>query len=209
MKEYSCTDCAVINCQRQDTEYPEFCPTGKLTNEEIKKIEKLYNEDNNKEVSRVSAEIEAEFYCKYTRVEEIIEFAKRLGMKKIGIATCVGLIAESRTFAKILSGHNFEVYTAACKIGAMKKTEITQLDEEKTKITGNIMCNPILQAEKLNKEKTDLNVVVGLCVGHDSLFYKYSDALCTTLVTKDRVLAHNPVGALYQTDIYYKKLIKD
>ena len=60
----------------------------------------------------------------------------------------------------------------------------------------------------VNNEKTDLNVIIGLCVGHDSLFYKYSDALCTTLVTKDKVLAHNPVGALYQTNTYYKKLMK-
>ena len=45
-------------------------------------------------------------------------------------------------------------------------------------------------------------MVVGLCVGHDSLFYKYSDAPVTTAITKDRVLSHNPAGALYTG--YYK-----
>ena len=74
---------------------------------------------------------------------------------------------------------------------------------------GMNMCNPILQAKLLNTEKTQLNVVVGLCVGHDSLFYKYSDALCTTLVTKDRVLGHNPVAALYQIKTYYAKLLQE
>lgn len=64
-----------------------------------------------------------------------------------------------------------------------------------------------MQAKLLNKQKTDLNVVVGLCVGHDSLFYKYANGITTTLVTKDRVLAHNPVGALYQARAYYKKLL--
>lgn len=68
------------------------------------------------------------------------------------------------------------------------------------------MCNPILQAQMLNKEHTDINIVMGLCVGHDSLFYKYADALTTTLVTKDRVLGHNPVAALNTVDSYYKKL---
>jgi len=208
MKNYSCSNCGILNCKRQDSEYPKFCPTKELTSDEIIEIEKLYNEDNNKEISRVSAEIEEEFYCKYTRVEEIIEFAKRLKMNKIGIAACVGLMEESRTFAKILAKHDFEVYSVACKVGAMKKTEVAGLDDEKTCVTGNIMCNPILQAKILNNEKTDLNVIIGLCVGHDSLFYKYSDALCTTLVTKDKVLAHNPVGALYQTNTYYKKLMK-
>ena len=70
------------------------------------------------------------------------------------------------------------------------------------------MCNPILQAKMLNHAKTDLNVVVGLCVGHDSLFYKYSEALTTTAVTKDRVLGHNPAAALYTADSYYKKLME-
>ena len=64
-------------------------------------------------------------------------------------------------------------------------------------------------AKLLEKAGTDFNVVVGLCVGHDSLFYKYTHTLTTTLVTKDRVLAHNPVGALYQTKAYYKKLMAD
>ena len=70
------------------------------------------------------------------------------------------------------------------------------------------MCNPILQAKMLNEAGTELNVVVGLCVGHDSLFYKYSDALCTTAETKDRVLGHNPVAALYTAETYYKKTIE-
>ena len=209
MKKYSCSHCRMLNCKHQDREYPKFCPTKELTRDDIIEIEKLYNEDNNKEISRISAEIEEEFYCKYTRVEEIIEFAARLKMNKIGIVACVGLMEESRTFAKILAKHNFEIYSVTCKVGAMKKTEITGLDEEKTTITRDIMCNPILQAKTLNNEKTDLNVIIGLCVGHDSLFYKYSNALCTTLVTKDKVLAHNPVGALYQTDTYYKKLLND
>ena len=70
------------------------------------------------------------------------------------------------------------------------------------------MCNPILQAKILNEAKTDFNVVIGLCVGHDSMFYKYSDALATTLVTKDRVLGHNPAAALYQANAYYGRLLK-
>ena len=68
------------------------------------------------------------------------------------------------------------------------------------------MCNPIMQAEVLNAAETDLNVVMGLCVGHDSLFYKHSHAPATTLVVKDRVLIHNPVMALYTADGYYSHL---
>ena len=118
----------------------------------------------------ISAEIEAEFYCRYTRVEEIIEFSKRMGFHKIGIATCIGLIEESRIFAQILRKNGFEPYAALCKAGAFNKTDIGVRKEYTTKV-GNALCNPIMQAKLLEKAGTDFNVVVGLCVGHDSLFY--------------------------------------
>lgn len=36
-----------------------------------------------------------------------------------------------------------------------------------------------------------------------NIFYKYSDAIVTTLVTKDRVTGHNPAAALYTANSYY------
>ena len=206
--KFTCTDCGVLNCAKRNTDFPEFCLTTALEEQEVAAIKKLYENKVNQKISIVSAEIEGEFYGKYTRVDEIVEFAKRMGAKKVGIATCVGLIEESRIFAKILKKNGFEVYGVACKVGSFNKTDIG-VDEKYTCTTGNVMCNPILQAKLLNKEKTDLNVVVGLCVGHDSLFYKYSKAITTTLITKDRVLAHNPAGAIYQAKAYYKRLLQD
>ena len=35
-------------------------------------------------------------------VEETLHFARRIGAKKIGIATCIGLLQESPTLAKVL-----------------------------------------------------------------------------------------------------------
>ena len=196
--EKSCVNCGVLNCAKRDKEYPEFCLTTNFDVKELEEIKKLYLEDEeNNKVSVISAEIEAEFYCRYTRVEEIIEFSKRMGFHKIGIATCIGLIEESRIFAQILRKNGFEPYAALCKAGAFNKTDIGVRKEYTTQV-GNALCNPIMQAKLLEKAGTDFNVVVGLCVGHDSLFYKYTHTLTTTLVTKDRVLAHNPVGALYQ-----------
>ena len=207
LKCRSCADCGVLNCSKRNGKYPEFCPTAALTEEEIDEVVRLYTKNRvNKKVSIASAEIEGSFYGKYTRVEEIVEFARRIGAKKIGIATCIGLIEESRIFARILRLNGFEVYGVSCKVGSVDKTTIG-VDEKYTCVTGPVMCNPIMQAKLLNKEKVDLNVVVGRCVGHDSLFYKYANGLSTTLITKDRVLAHNPAGALYQSRAYYKKLL--
>ena len=207
-RKLSCVDCGVKNCQTRDKEYPEFCLTTGLSAETIEKVRKLYEEEENRKVSVISAEIENEFYLRYTRVQELVEFAKRMGFHKIGIATCVGLLEESRVLARILRKHGFEVYGAACKIGSFEKKSVGVAEEDMVN-TGFVMCNPIMQAEVLNEAGTDFNVVMGLCVGHDSLFYKYSEALVTTLVAKDRVLAHNPAGALYQTGSYYRKLMED
>ena len=52
-------------------------------------------------------------------------------------------------------------------------------------------------ARVLNDAETQLNVLCGLCVGHDAIFSKVSKAAVTTLIAKDRVLAHNPVAAIY------------
>lgn len=203
----SCVDCGSTTCNKLKGAYPDFCLTTELDQETIDKVWALYEDEENRKISVISAEIENDFYQQYTRVEEIVEFAKRMGFKKLGVATCVGLIEESRTLAKILRKNGFEVYGAACKTGSFMKTDVG-IDEEHTKKGGPVMCNPIMQAELLNREGTELNILMGLCVGHDSLFYKYSEALVTTLVTKDRVLAHNPVAALYQTGSYYKRLVE-
>lgn len=209
--ERSCIDCAVKSCDKPDKMFPDFCPSAKLGAGFLRETMKLYIDDEeNAQVAVKAAEVEAENYCSMTRVEEIAEFARKIGAEKLGIATCVGLLPEARTAAKIFRHHGFEVFGVGCKIGAQPKTSVgIEMSEAVAEKVGAIMCNPILQARLLNEKKTDLNIVIGLCVGHDSLFYKYSDALCTTLVTKDRILGHNPAAALYQADTYYRtKLFK-
>ena len=67
------------------------------------------------------------------------------------------------------------------------------------------MCNPIGQALFLNKEKTDLNILFGLCVGHDTLAIKHMEAPVTVLVVKDRVTGHNPIAAIYNAQSYFEK----
>lgn len=206
-KNLSCADCALVNCDMQDNHYPDFCLTTHLDDETREKNIREYEKELPGKVMKAAAEVEFEGYCKKTRVEEIIEFAHKINAKKLGIATCVGLIRETRTLTKILRSHGFEVYGVACKAGATPKVRVGI--DPKCNAIGENMCNPILQAQLLNEEKTDLNIVVGLCVGHDSLFYRYSDALVTTLIAKDRVLAHNPAAALYLSDTYYNKLTKE
>ena len=213
LEQMSCTDCSVYNCRTRSKQFPGFCLTTKGNDdhavaEDIAEIKAhLQGDDQDAIVARASAQVEGLFYGKLTRVEEIMEFARRIGAKKIGIATCAGLIEEAKIFADILTAKGFDYYSAICKVGSVDKTEIGILEEEKIRPGSfEAMCNPILQARILNRQQTDLNVVVGLCAGHDSLFIKYSDALVTTLITKDRITGHNPAAALYTAHSYYKRL---
>lgn len=200
----SCIDCGVTACNHNTGEpkYPVFCLTAGMDEDILQEALACYEEDENHRAAIAAAEVEYEHYCQYTRVQEIMAFAEKIGAKKLGIVTCAGLIREARTLAAILRANGFEVYGVACKAGSVSKTVIGI--PKACEDFNRPMCNPILQAKLLNREKTDLNIIVGLCVGHDSLFTKYSDALVTTAVVKDRVLGHNPIAALYTAESYYK-----
>lgn len=202
-KDLSCVDCGTQNCKFKTRTYPEFCLTTNLDQEDALWASERYEEDRNHDVMVASAEVEYEGYCQWTRVQEIMEFARKIGAKKIGIANCIGLINEARIFARILRANGFEAYAVICKVEGRAKTSMGI--PEKCEQIGPAMCNPILQARLLNKAGTDLNVVMGLCVGHDSLFYRYSEAYVTTLITKDRVTGNNPAASLYTAGSYYRK----
>jgi uncharacterized metal-binding protein len=209
-KEHGCADCRPMSCYRQEKRQPDGCLSGALDQNELDGCTGQYiGEGIDARISRASAEVEGLYYGRLTRVEEIIAFANRIGARKIGLATCIGLAEEARVFVKVLMANGLQPFSVLCKVGSVDKSEIGIGDELKI-LPGchESMCNPILQARLLNDQKTDLNVIVGLCVGHDSLFMKYSDAPVTTLITKDRVLAHNPAAALYTSGFYYKRLLE-
>lgn len=143
------------------------------------------------------------------RVLETVQFARKMGYKKIGLAFCGGLRNEARIVNQIMEINGFEVVSVCCKVGGIPKEKIGIRDDQKIAGPGayEVMCNPITQAAILNREKTEFNVMVGLCVGHDALFLKHIKALTTVLIAKDRVLGHNPAAALYVSDTYYRKLL--
>jgi len=148
--------------------------------------------------------VEAEGYYKRPRVLEICEFAKQMGYKKVGISCCISFVDHAKVLSGILESHGLEVASVACKHGSIPKEELGLKDTEKVPPGGfEAICNPVGQAELLQRAGCEFNVVMGLCVGHDSLLFKHAEGLTTVLVAKDRVLAHNPVGALYLADSYY------
>ena len=185
---------------------PGFCPS-KVDPDGQALARTLYEEPETRRISRESAVVESEGYCRWTRVEEIVQFAKRMGFRRIGIANCISFVDHANVLSGILESHGFEVVSVACKTGSIPKEELGIADSEKVR-PGEFeaLCNPVAQAQLLNEHGCELNVVMGLCVGHDSLFFKHAKGLTTVLVAKDRVLGHNPIAALNLADSYYKRV---
>jgi len=207
--ELRCTLCAVRACthERDTKKYPSFCPMPAEA-ERLAAVERRYIEDADlRKMACESARTESAGYCRATRIQEIMDFARRMGATKLGIAHCVGLVEEARIASEIFLANGFEVAAICCKVGSIGKEKVGLKDEEKVH-PGQFeaLCNPVAQAALLEEAGTQLNVVVGLCVGHDSLFFMHSRAPVTVLVAKDRVLGHNPVAALYTSHSYYGRL---
>ena len=143
-----------------------------------------------------------------SRVEEIMEFSHRMGYRRLGVAFCVGVKDEAQTLVSILENRDFQVVSVCCKCGMVAKETLGIRQEEQIRPENKFeaMCHPIAQAQILNDAQTDFNVLLCLCVGHDSLFLKHSNALCTVLAAKDRLLGHNPLAALYLSKSYYRRL---
>jgi uncharacterized metal-binding protein len=141
------------------------------------------------------------------RILEIAEFAARMDYRRIGLVFCAGLAREGRIVAEFYRSKGFEVVSTICKVGQVPKESIGVADDQKIAIGRHeSMCNPISQAMLMNAAKTEFNILLGLCVGHDSLVFKYSQAFCTVLAVKDRVFGHNPLAAVYTLDSYYRYL---
>jgi len=208
---------AIRICQKENGKAPPVCPTINHTRTLENALKELKKPDV-MEFARQASIQEAEGYDgrnrgyeflkpSKPRIVETMEFAHKMKFKRLGLVFCIGLRKEAKVVENLLFSNGFEVVSAVCKVGREPKETVGVRDDQKIcigKFEG--MCNPIAQAYILNAEQTEFNLVIGLCVGHDSLFLKYSKALCTVLAVKDRLLGHNPLAAIYNIDSYYRTL---
>ena len=180
----NCASCKSVDCRE-----------GKDCTGNADRYLKTYENEPVCRLHRAASAIEARHYLKAPRLQEVIFLAKEINVRKVGLAFCIGLSEEARLVEKILS-QDFEVVSVCCKICGVAK-ERFDLEKIHPENENEVMCNPAGQAEILNEAGTGLNIICGLCVGHDAVFCMASKAPVTTLIAKDRVLAHNPVGAIY------------
>ena len=201
---HTCAKCAVWACTKPEREpMPGNCPMRRA--DRMEETFEEYRKPENERFFKVASSIEALGYCRWPRLKETAELCVRMNYKRIGMAFCIGLKREAKVIDAVFRDYGLDVVSVVCKAGGIPKQRVGIPEEHMVRPgTHEVMCNPIAQAEFINDQKTDFNVVVGLCVGHDSLFCKYSDAMTTTLIAKDRVLAHNPAGAVYCAEGYFK-----
>lgn len=202
---YKCAECTHHGCKIHDmTKTMKDCPSK---NEDIlNRAKELYKDEENHNIAYNAALVEAEGYGRLTRMEEIMLFMKKAGYKRIGFIFCIGLSSEAREVEKILTHNGFDVVSIVCKNGDVPKS-FMDIPDDKT-VSGcamETMCNPIGQALLMNQQDVQFNILLGLCVGHDTLVLKYLEKPATILAVKDRVTGHNPLAAIYMAEGYYKK----
>jgi len=197
-----CAKCAVLRCRNleKDKNLPDFCPTKNYPDIIDESVQEHRTDPEVRAINLAWVELMdrvGQDRYNWTRLDEVIEYAKIREVQKIGIATCFALLHEAKLLTNLLEAHGFEPVSVSCLTGEVAPAEVEIVRE-------GLFCNPIMQAEVLNREGTELNIMLGLCVGHDILFLKHSKADVTPLVVKDRATGHNPAAALYLSTGYYR-----
>ena len=219
--ESDCAQCPFKGSQRlckvEGGKAPESCPTANKQDLIAESLEE-YKKPSIAEFALQACIQEGEGYSGKDRgydfvtpikprLQETIEFAGKMGYRKLGLAFCMGLRTEAKVVGALFASKGFEIVSCVCKAGRVPKEEIGLRDDQKIEPGAfESMCNPVFQAMVMNDAKTEFNIVMGLCVGHDSLFLSHATAPCTVLAVKDRVTGHNPLAAVYTLDSYYRSL---
>ena len=177
-----------------------LCLEGKSCTNALEDLYPAADYDEHQHSMEVTMDISAETDRKLCRIAEFIYYCLGMEYKHVGIAFCVEMFQEVEILTRLLRRF-FRVSPVCCKIGGRTQHDLITAAE-------GVLCNPIGQARILSSLKTDINVTVGLCVGCDSIYARYSEAPTSTLFVKDKSLANNPVSALY-SKYYIEDILRE
>ncbi|MGE9984592.1 DUF1847 domain-containing protein [Desulfovibrio sp. SGI.169] len=195
--------------------HPPDCPSA-TCRDLVEQSRQAYARPDIRHFARQAARVERRSYiltagggrmpCR-PRILEIVAFARAMGYQRLGLLFCIGLRREAAGAAEIFKAQGLEVVSAICKAGGLSKSELGLTgDDLLNPEQPESMCNPLLQAELMNRSQVDFNILLGLCVGHDTLALRHLEAPATVLAVKDRMLGHNPLAAVQCSDSYFNYL---
>lgn len=204
-------------CCKPGGKHPPNCPTA-LHPEVTSRSLEVYAEPKTRLFAQKVAQTERDSYHIdedgtrmpiKPRIMEIVDLCKKMNYHRVGLIFCIGLAKEASIVAKIFEAHGLEVVSAICKAGGVSKPEIGIPPEALLcPEHPESMCNPVMQAMLMNDAKVDFNVLLGLCVGHDTLVLQHLGAPATVLAVKDRMMGHNPLAAIHCADSYFNYMKK-
>ncbi|RJP19843.1 MAG: DUF1847 domain-containing protein [Candidatus Abyssobacteria bacterium SURF_5] len=192
-----CAECLSKLCVLGPSENgPEFC-VMRTTPELFDEARAIVANPDIQKMFRGVARTWKDSKLSKNRIEEIVIYARNMGFKKLGLAFCLGLSGEAEVVSALFKKAGFDVVSGCCMTGGFSSDDVGLPKEDKIYTDGRQpQCNPVGQALMMNKYGTQLNVMLGLCVGDDALFIKHSLAPITILAVKDRIHAHNPLAAI-------------
>ena len=207
-----CDRCGRNECRSGEDPHNPNCPIlmERIDEEDIVS---RYLDDTVSPIYLTASKVEKETYREIgdavtpirPRIAEVIALCKELGWESVGVAFCAGLVWEAGKVCRILERSGLDVASVMCKCFSVEKGDLGIPRSSYIRKGEEKGCNPLMQAELLNRASTDLNLIVGLCIGHDILFTRHSEAPVSTLVVKDRMSGHNPIAPLYSS--YFSELL--
>lgn len=215
-----CAACPIRNrderrCVNENGKFPPDCPTANRP-ELTEQVFSRYTTDETLVLAQTASRVESAGYIRQKngpplpgrpRIVEITDFCQRMNYRRLGLIFCMGLRQEAQIVNEILESNGFEVVSAICKVGNTPKSRLGLSREDQINPhCEETMCNPILQAEIMNESGVDFNILLGLCVGHDTMALQNIKAPATVLAVKDRLMGHNPLAAVFTYNSYYRYL---
>lgn len=185
-------DCA--ECLSQACMKGQPCPAKSRTEKTSHPAESL------QEIMDVALDVASEPERVLCRIAETVYFCLGMKYKRVGVAFCTELMAEAQTVTRLLRRF-FEVVPICCRFGGPD-----EVLEDLVGAAANPKCDPCAMAQVLNEAKTDINILMGLCIGTDLVFSQLSLAPVTTLFVKDRLLANNPIAAAHSKQVLEQAL---
>lgn len=192
-----CAECPSKLCVSGPSEDgPTFCPM-KTAPDVFEDARTIVQKPEIQKMFRGVARTWKDTRLSKNRIEEVMTYARNMDFKRLGVVFCIGLADQGEVVSAVFKKNGFEVVSACCMTGGFSSDDVGLSEEDKIYHEGRQpQCNPVGQALLMNKFRSDLNVLIGLCVGDDALFIKHSDAPVTILAVKDRLNAHNPLAAI-------------